>query len=125
MLTVMVTVSDFGIIHANEDDNGGGQSVYVIPIEKEVERGLEAFLSRTTEEAVEEGADHIIFEINTPGGRVDAAGNIASDLQSLEIPTTSFVVNQALYDGYYFALYNDNIYKNQLAIMYSSVIIYI
>ena len=31
--------------------SGSGKLVYVIPIEKEVERGLEAFLKRTTEEA--------------------------------------------------------------------------
>jgi len=123
MLTVMVTVSEIGVIHANDDNNGGGQSVYVIPIEKEVERGLEAFLSRTTEEAVEEGADHIIFEINTPGGRVDAAGNIASDLQALDIPTTSFVVNQALSAGSYIALNTDNIYMRPQATMGSSGVI--
>ncbi|MFA1820453.1 nodulation protein NfeD [Virgibacillus oceani] len=123
MLTVVFTVSKFGVIHANDDDNGGGQSVYVIPIEKEVERGLEAFLSRTTEEAVEEGADHIIFEINTPGGRVDAAGNIASILQALDIPTTSFVVNQALSAGSYIALNTDNIYMRPQATMGSSGVI--
>lgn len=46
---------------------GEGKLVYVIPVEKEVERGLEAFLKRAVDEAMEEGANHIIFEIDTPG----------------------------------------------------------
>src|SRR5699024_4962125 len=62
---------------ANGDDNGGGKLVYVIPIEKEVERGLESFLNRSTQEAIDAGANHIIFEINTPG-RVDSAKNIGN-----------------------------------------------
>ena len=123
MIAVMSAAGNNGMIHAEDDEQGGGQSVYVIPIEKEVERGLEAFLSRTTEEAVEEGADHIIFEINTPGGRVDAAGNIASELQSLDIPTTSFVINQALSAGSYIALNTDNIYMRPQATMGSSGVI--
>ncbi|MFD1171521.1 NfeD family protein [Oceanobacillus picturae] len=108
------------IAHA---DNGAGKTVYVIPIEKEVERGLEAFLKRTTDEAVEQGADHIIFEINTPGGRVDSAGQIAGHLQALEIPTTSFVVNEALSAGSYIALNTDTIYMRPQATMGASGVI--
>lgn len=104
-------------------DNGEGKLVYVIPIEKEVERGLEAFLTRATKEAGAEGADHIIFEVDTPGGRVDAAGQIAELLQNLEIPTTSFVVNQALSAGSYIALNTDNIYMQPQATMGASGVI--
>ncbi|MRH43082.1 nodulation protein NfeD [Aquibacillus halophilus] len=107
----------------NAAENGEGKLVYVIPIEKEVERGLEAFLSRTTKEATVENADHIIFEINTPGGRVDAAGNIAEILQDLEIPTTSFVTNRALSAGSYIALNTDNIYMKPQATMGASGVI--
>lgn len=103
--------------------NGEGKLVYIIPIEKDVERGLEAFLNRSTSEAEEAGANHIIFEINTPGGRVDSAGEIATLLQSLEIPTTSFVVNQALSAGSYIALNTDMIYMRPQATMGASGVI--
>lgn len=102
---------------------GEGKLVYVVPIEKEVERGLEAFLKRATEEATEEGANHIIFEINTPGGRVDAASEIANILQGLEVPTTSFIVNQALSAGSYIALNTDSIYMRPQATMGASGVI--
>ncbi|WP_077330206.1 NfeD family protein [Virgibacillus siamensis] len=108
-------------IHAT--NNGDGKLVYVIPVEDEVERGLESFIERTTEEATEDNADYIIFEIDTPGGRVDAAGNIAELLQGLEIPTTSFIVNRALSAGSYIALNTDTIYMKPQATMGASGVI--
>lgn len=104
-------------------ENGDGKLVYVIPIEAEVERGLEAFLSRTTTEAIEADADHIIFELNTPGGRVDAATNIGGLLQDLEIETTAFITVQALSAGSYIALNTDNIFIKPQATMGASGVI--
>lgn len=97
--------------------------VYIIPIENQVERGLEAFLVRSTNEAIEAGADHIVFEIDTPGGRVDSAGQIAKLLQSLEIESTSYIVNEALSAGSYIALNTDNIYMKKQATMGASGVI--
>ncbi|HEY4602678.1 MAG TPA: nodulation protein NfeD [Cerasibacillus sp.] len=114
-------LSDGLVVEANEE--GRGKLVYVIPVEKEVERGLEAFMKRATDEAVKEGANHIIFEINTPGGRVDAAGHIATILQNLEIETTSFIINDALSAGSYIALNTDNIYMRPHATMGASGVI--
>lgn len=110
-------------LNTSAENEGKGQLVYVIPIEKEVERGLEAFLVRTTTEAIEEGAQHIIFEINTPGGRVDSAEEIATLLQSLDVPTTSFIVNQALSAGSYIALNTDTIYMSPHSKMGASGVI--
>lgn len=102
---------------------GEDKLIYFIPIENEVERGLEAFLTRSTNEAIEAGANHIVFEIDTPGGRVDSANKIGSLLQSLEIPTTAYVVNEALSAGSYIALNSDTIYMNPSATMGASGVI--
>lgn len=110
-------------INIKAEGQGEGKLVYVVPIEKEVERGLEAFLVRSTTEAIEAGANHIIFEIDTPGGRVDSAGQIAKLLQSLQIPTTSFIVNEALSAGSYIALNTDTIYMTPHATMGASGVI--
>lgn len=106
-------------IHASGED----KLVYIIPIEKEVERGLEAFLTRSTNEAIEAGANHIIFEIDTPGGRVDSAGQIGKLLQGLEIPSSAYIVNEALSAGSYIALNSDTIYMNPNATMGASGVI--
>lgn len=103
--------------------DGKGRLVYVIPVENEVERGLEAFLKRATEEAEEAGANHIIFEIDTPGGRVDSAGQIGKILQSIEAPTTAYIVNEALSAGSYIALNLDSIYMRSNATIGASGVI--
>ncbi|AUJ26228.1 MULTISPECIES: NfeD family protein [Virgibacillus] len=117
----LVTIFNVGAgVDANSTSH---KTVHIIPIEKEVERGLQAFLDRATEEAIEEGTDHIIFEINTPGGRVDSAGEIATILQDLDVPTTSFIVNRALSAGSYIALNTDTIYMRPQATMGASGVI--
>ncbi|OZM57745.1 hypothetical protein CIB95_05105 [Lottiidibacillus patelloidae] len=88
---------------------GEGKLVFFIPVEQEVERGLEAFLKRSLETAKERGADHIVLNIDTPGGRVDAAGNIAKIIQNSNIPITAFIENKALSAGAYIALNADQI----------------
>src|SRR5690625_2970047 len=98
------------VTFASDDPQGANKLVYKIPIEKEIERGLEAFLKRTTDEAIEAGANHIIFEIDTPGGRVDSAGQIGTLIQSLPIESTAYIVNEALSAGSYIALNANNIY---------------
>lgn len=102
---------------------GEDKLVYIIPIEKEVERGLEAFLKRSTNEAMDAGANHIIFEIDTPGGRVDSASQIGKHMQGLEVPSTAFIVNEALSAGSYIALNTDTIYMKPQATMGASGVI--
>ncbi|GAA0482689.1 nodulation protein NfeD [Salinibacillus aidingensis] len=105
------------------EETGQGDLVYVVPVENEVERGLAAFLERSITEAKENGADHIIFEINTPGGAVDAAGEIADLLLNLEIPNTAYVLNEALSAGSYIALNAGQIYMKPTATMGASGVI--
>ncbi|MHA6485882.1 NfeD family protein [Bacillus cabrialesii] len=86
------------------------QTVYVIPVEKNVEQGLASFLSRSLQDAKEAHADHIILDINTPGGLVKSAIDIADSITESEIPITAYVNKRALSAGAYIALQADNIY---------------
>lgn len=122
-ITYLISCMFFQPLTIQAETQGEGKLVYIIPIEKEVERGLEAFLKRSTNEAKEAGANHIIFEIDTPGGRVDSANKIGSLLQILDIPTTAYIVNEALSAGSYIALNSDNIYMNPNATMGASGVI--
>ena len=124
LLVLFVFIMGFiSIDEVGAQGDGSGQLVYVIPIENEVERGLEAFLRRSTGEAEEANANHIIFEINTPGGRVDAANNIGEILQGIQIPKTAYIRSQAISAGSYIALFADNIYMNPQATIGASGII--
>lgn len=89
---------------------GDQKIVYVVPIEETVEKGLAAFLERGIDTAEKDGAEAIIFEINTPGGVVAAANDIAKLFDSTDLKTISFVNKQALSAGAYIALNTDEIY---------------
>ncbi|BBP90822.1 hypothetical protein BsIDN1_44400 [Bacillus safensis] len=71
------------------------QKVHVIPIEDTVEKGLSKFIERSFEQAKSERAKHIILDINTPGGAVDAALEIADTIRASDIPVTAFVNHRA------------------------------
>ncbi|WP_370512385.1 nodulation protein NfeD [Planomicrobium sp. CPCC 101110] len=93
-------------VHAN------APAVYVIPIEAEVERGLQSFIERGIEEAEEAGAKTIVFDINTPGGFVNAADGIARLIEETELETVAFVNTDALSAGAFLALNSDEIYMH-------------
>lgn len=97
--------------------------VYVVPIEETVEKGLLAFLERAVEEAEEAGAEAIIFDVNTPGGAVDAAGGIGKLLTGTDLRTVAFVNKQALSAGAYISLNTDEIYMVPGSTMGSAAII--
>ena len=92
--------------HAANDQD----TVYVIPIEASVEKGLYSFLKRAINIAEENDAKAIIFDIHTPGGAVDAATDIANLLSSTEIKKIAFVNSWALSAGAYISLFADEIY---------------
>lgn len=97
--------------------------VYFVPVEKTVEQGLGAFLERSISEAEKMGASHIVFEMNTPGGAVDAATDIAKHIRETEIPTTAFINKSALSAGAYLALNADQIVMVPHSTMGSAAII--
>ncbi|PSL41214.1 membrane-bound serine protease (ClpP class) [Planomicrobium soli] len=87
-------------------------TVYVIPIEAEVERGLQSFIERGIEEAEAAGADTIIFDIDTPGGFVTAADGIARLMEETELEKIAFINRDALSAGAFLALNSDEIYMH-------------
>lgn len=103
--------------------NADNEIVYVVPIQETVEKGMYAFLNRAVHLAEENRASAIIFEIDTPGGAVDAAGKIGKLLASTDVKTISFINNQALSAGAYISLNTDKIYMVPGATMGSAAII--
>jgi membrane-bound serine protease (ClpP class) len=65
-------------------DQHTAKTVYVIPIQGEIDRSLVVFIRRGLERAEEAEADILLFDINTFGGRVDSALQIATLIGSAE-----------------------------------------
>ncbi|MBA3967187.1 MAG: nodulation protein NfeD, partial [Nitrospirales bacterium] len=84
---------------------GSGQAsdqksiVFVVPIEGVIDLGLAPFVQRVLDEATAAGAKAVILEINTFGGRVDAAVLIRDALLESKIPTVAFINKRAISAG--------------------------
>jgi membrane-bound serine protease (ClpP class) len=73
--------------------------IYKIPIQGTIDLGLPPFIERTIKEAENSGATAIIFEINTFGGRVDAATQIKDAILGADILTVAFINRRAISAG--------------------------
>ncbi|MBN1838028.1 MAG: nodulation protein NfeD [Spirochaetales bacterium] len=75
-----------------DHDANGAPAAYVIPIKGEIDRALHTFVTRGVQEAEARGAGTIVFEIDTFGGRVDSALQIATQIGAVEgIETIAYV----------------------------------
>jgi membrane-bound serine protease (ClpP class) len=73
--------------------------VYVAPIEGIIDLGLAPYVQRVLSEATDAGAAAVILEINTFGGRVDAAVVIRDALLNARVRTVAFVNKRAISAG--------------------------
>ncbi len=87
-----------------------GGPVFRVPIEGVIELGLAPFVERSLREAAAAGASAVILDIDTPGGRVDAAERIADAVNDSEIPVYAFVNRRAFSAGAMIALAAQRIY---------------
>jgi membrane-bound serine protease (ClpP class) len=84
--------------------------VYVAPIEGMIDLGLAPFVDRVLREATDAGAAAVILEINTFGGRVDAAVLIRDALLNAKVPTVAFINKRAISAGALIALATEKIF---------------
>ena len=78
--------------------------VHVIPIEGMIDMGLAPFVERILRDAASDGAAAVVLEINTFGGRVDAAVAIRDALLSSDVLTIAYVNRRAISAGALIAL---------------------
>ena len=74
-------------------------TIYHIPIEGTIDLGLPPYIERSIKEAEDNNAESIIFEVNTFGGRVDAATQIKDAILDSKVPTIAFINKRAISAG--------------------------
>lgn len=92
--------------------------VRLIRVEGVIDQVQESFLERQISRAVNQGADTIIFEIDSPGGLLLASINLAqriAELESRKIRTVAWVPETALSGAAIIALGCDDIYMKPTA----------
>ena len=83
--------------------------VYVAPIEGIIDLGLAPFVQRVLDEATQAGAAAVVLDINTFGGRVDAAVQIRDALLNSKVKTIAFINKRAISAGALIALASEKI----------------
>jgi membrane-bound serine protease (ClpP class) len=91
--------------------------VYRIPISGTIENGLAPYVARALREAREAKAAAALLDIDTPGGRVDAAQRIVDAVRSADLPVYAFVNPRALSAGALIALAADSIFMRPGAVL--------
>ena len=92
---------------------GLSKKVYVVPIQDVIDLGIPGLVSRGIDLAESNNADLIIFDIDTFGGRVDAATQIKDAIASTEIETIAFINRRAISAGSLISLSCDQIFMTE------------
>ena len=84
--------------------------IYRVPIEGVIDLGLPPYIKRVIKEAEDSKVKAIVFEINTFGGRVDAATQIKDAILSSNVQTIGFINRRAISAGALISLSCEKIY---------------
>ncbi|MCL6584701.1 MAG: ATP-dependent Clp protease proteolytic subunit [bacterium] len=91
--------ADTGAGSGDEQGRGEQTRLYLLKLRGEVDQGLTPFISRVVRQADEQGIRAIIIEINTFGGRIDAAVDIRDVLLKAKTLTIAYVNERAISAG--------------------------
>jgi membrane-bound serine protease (ClpP class) len=88
-----------------------------VPVHGVIELGLAPFVARSIREAEAAGARAIVLDIETPGGRIDAAQQMVNALKESKVPTYAFINRRAFSAGAMIALATNGIYMRPGAVI--------
>ena len=87
-----------------QDVTDAARSVYQVPVTGVIELGLAPFIERSLQEAEAAGARAVVLDIDTPGGRVDAAERIVDVVSDAAVPVYAYINRRAFSAGAMIAL---------------------
>ena len=99
MILLLAFALATGPLAAPTRGQGASPVVYLVSVEGTIDLGLAPFVERVLDEASGAKADAVILEINTFGGRVDAAVQIRDALLRARVRTVAFVNKRAISAG--------------------------
>ena len=103
-LTLAVLAGQWQLVQAQ------APAIYRITVSGVVENGMAPYVARSLREAEAQGAVAAILDIDTPGGRIDAAERIADAVRGSRIPVYAYVNPRAYSAGALIAISSNGIY---------------
>ncbi len=97
--------------------------VYEVPVNGTIELGIAPFIKRALGEAEKAGAKAVVLNINTLGGRVDAALQIVDAITSSPIPVYALVNPRAISAGALIAVATDSVFMVPDALFGASTVV--
>jgi membrane-bound serine protease (ClpP class) len=91
--------------------------VFRVPVTGVIELGLSPFVKRSIGDAARAGAAAVILDIDTPGGRIDAAQQIVDAVRDSNVPVYAYINRRAFSAGAMIALATDGIRMRPGAVM--------
>ncbi len=98
-------------------------TVYRIPVTGTIELGIAPFIRRSITEAERAGARAAILDVNTLGGRVDAALAIVDAVSEATVPVYAFVHPRAISAGALISVSTDTVFMVPDALIGASTVV--
>jgi len=90
--------------------------VSVIPIQGTIEPGIGHFLSRSLDEAADDGVSLVVLDINTPGGRLDTVLQMRDAILGSPVRVVAFVNREAFSAGALITIASNDIWMTTGAV---------
>jgi len=97
--------------------------VYRVPVTGTIELGIAPFIKRAIAEAEAAGARAVILDVNTLGGRVDAALQIVDAISAATVPVYAFVDPRAISAGALISIATDTVFMTADATLGASTVV--
>jgi membrane-bound serine protease (ClpP class) len=97
--------------------------VYRVPVTGVIEMGIAPYIKRALAEAAAAGARAVILDVNTLGGRVDAALDIIDAIGASSVPVYAFVDPRAISAGALISISTDSVFMTPEATMGASTVV--
>ena len=85
-------------------------SVYIIPVVEQINKPIKFILRRGIKEAIDNGIEAIVLDMNTPGGALDVTLDMMKMLDRFDGITITFINDEAISAGAFIASATDEIY---------------
>ena len=99
IVSFALTMAGASFSHSNAAASDAQLETFVIPVHKVIDLGLAFFIKRSLNTAERINAAYVVLDVNTLGGRVDAALDIRDALDNCRLPTAAYVNKRAISAG--------------------------